>query len=313
MLIFSNSYLEVATLLFGTYLRKDTMSYHLCPESKPKKLSKYFITGATGTVGSQVINALEAQGIQAYTAANRHPKGDHAVAFDFADAATYDRADGHEAVFLLGPPLAPNLFELLEPFVDHLIANDRPRVVYLSAYGTEAMPELPFHIQMEEKLAASGLDYAVLRPGFFATNFGIYERENIEQRGIIFNPAGAGATPFIDPQDIGACAATLLTQEGGAAGRTYQLTGPTAYTMHQAASIVSELTGKQIVYPEPSNEAYRGALKESGAPDFIADYMIPVYNLIRNGTVADPQPDVKDLLGRQPTDLKEVLKRDFGS
>lgn len=280
-------------------------------------MKNIFVTGASGNIGSQLVSALKNEKGVKVTVAGRNPEklehlfpGTTATSFDFGQPATFAAAAKHDAVFLLGPPLVPDLFNLLEPFVDYLIANDRPHVVYLSAYGMEHFPELPFHGQMEEKLAASGLEFTILRPGFFASNFSNYERESIEQRGIIFNPAGAGKTPFIAPEDIAEVAAKVMTSNGHS-GKTYILTGPEAFDMHQVAQLISEIIGKPIIYPEPSNEAYREALIAGGAPPFIADYMIPVYNLIKEGAVANVSSTVQSILQRPPTDLKTVLQKDF--
>ncbi len=103
----------------------------------------------------------------------------HVVDFDFANPENFDLAKSADGVFLLGPPMVPDLFNLLAPFADYLNAQGSKRVVYLSAYGMEAMPELPFHQQMEDKLKASKLDWRVVRPGFFMQNFKNYEFENI--------------------------------------------------------------------------------------------------------------------------------------
>lgn len=233
------------------------------------------------------------------------------VTFDYSDPLTFSAVNGHQAVFLLGPPLDPRLYELLEPFVDYLATNERPRVVYLSAYGMDASEEMPFHARMEEKLRSTGLDLTILRPTFFASNFGQYERENIEVRDMIFSPSGTGVTAFIDPADIGRSAAVALN-ETAHVGKTYALSGPHAHSMSEVADLLTGIIGKKVVYPAPTNEVYRDVLRQGGAPDFVADYMIPVYNLIRDNKVGQTSDAVERLTGKSPTGLREVLERDFG-
>ena len=61
--------------------------------------------------------------------------------------------------------------------------------------------------------------------------------------------------------------------------------------------------------------AVAGAVRRmaaGGAPPFVADSMISVYNLIRKGAVAEVHPDLPALLGRPATDARAVLGRDFG-
>ena len=109
-------------------------------------------------------------------AASRHPDksrkqfGDHrigdrieAVHFDYGNPETFSAVAGTDGVFLLGPPVYPDLFKLVSPFADYLAKNGPQRIVYLSAYGMEDLKELPFHAQMEEKLRRSDLDWRVAR------------------------------------------------------------------------------------------------------------------------------------------------------
>lgn len=280
-------------------------------------MATYFITGATGSVGREVVYQLLEQGQQVITATRNPEKskelfGDKvtAVQFDFADPSTYAQALQSDGIFLLGPPLHLELFTLLEPFVDYLESQQAPRLVYLSANGMENLPSLPFHGQMEEKLQQSSLDWYVVRPGFFMQNFGTYERESIEHHGVVFVPAGEGKTAFISTKDIGGAIAALLQLEQPEK-RVFILTGNQLYDYFEAAQQLSNTLGKTITYPNPDDATYRQVLKEAQAPDFIADYMIPVYSLIKEGKVANISGDVELLTGRAPESLEAVLARDF--
>ncbi|MEM7485479.1 MAG: SDR family oxidoreductase [Bacteroidota bacterium] len=279
----------------------------------------YFITGASGTIGSNVVKALLEKN-DGVIAATRHPEksaalfGDkvESVSFDYDDASTFDHALEGDGIFLLGPPLYSDLFNLLVPFVDFLVSNKYSgRIVYLSAYGMDEMEELPFHRQMEDKLKASALDWTIVRPGFFMQNFGNYERENIEERNMLFSPAGNGKTPFVSAVDVGSAVAELLV-DLNRSKEIHILTGAVPYSYFDIAEILSDITGKKIVYPNPNDETYRKVLKESGAPDMIADYMLPVYRLIKNGIVEETHQGVQELTGNKPEELRVVLERDFG-
>jgi uncharacterized protein YbjT (DUF2867 family) len=203
-----------------------------------------------------------------------------------------------------------NLDSLLTPFIDFLKGKEIKRVVYVGSLGMEKMAELPFHVILTEKLKRDGFDYTILKPSFFAQNFKNYEWENIVQRGILYSPAGNGKVAFVDVNDIATVAAKALTGDGHG-GKEYEITGPETLSYADAASILSEATNKQIVYPNPSPEEYTGALKGAGAPDFIAPYMISVYSLIANNEVNIVSPVVEALTGKKPTSLKAVLERDF--
>ena len=281
-------------------------------------MKSYFITGATGTIGSQVMKALIANEKEVISA-TRHPEnfkknfGDKAksIKFNFEDSITFKAALDSEGIFILGPPMYPDLFNLLVPFVDYLIANKfNGKIVYLSAYGMEELKELPFHKQMEDKLKASDLDWNIVRPGFFMQNFGNYERENIEQRNMLFSPAGKGKTPYVSAVNVGESIAELLTSKTRSK-ETHILTGTTSYSYFEIAEMLSTITDRKITYPNPDEATYREILKASGTPDMIADYMIPVYGLIKNGAVEKVHSGVMEVTGKEPEKFRTVLERDF--
>ncbi len=298
-------------------------SYHM--SNSPTIL----VTGATGTIGREVVAALLSdERLPTIRIASRDPGkastgigGSRAelaqgienrveyTRFDFADASTYGEATrGADAVFVLGPPLDPQLDELLRPFIEHLAGILDLRVVFFSAYGAERIGFMTRVLDdVRERLPAA----TVLQPGFFATNFGNYDRDNIEQRDMIFQTTGEGRTAFIDPADIGRCAAATLLDDGHA-GRTYVLTGPELHANADIAAVLTEIRGRDTRYVAASEEAYRGALAGACVPGFVADYMLSVYALIAEGHVGEVTEDVERLTGCRPTNVRAVLERDFG-
>lgn len=281
-------------------------------------MSKILITGATGTNGKALIKKLNELNAS-YVIATRNPEeaaknfSDAAiVAFAFDKPETFENAvAGVDKVFLLGPPLVLKLDELILPFIKFLKEKKIKRVVYLSALAADKMGEsLDFHPKVEQILKDNDFEYTILRPSFFAQNFKNYELENITQRGITFMTAGTGKVAFVDIDDVANVAATALTQEGHAK-KIYELTGPQTLSYFDAATLLSEVTGKTIVYPNPTHEEFRQALTGAGAPAFVADYMITVYNSIANNHVDFTTDTVEKVTGKKPISLREVLEKDF--
>lgn len=282
--------------------------------------AKILVTGATGTVGRAVVSALTENnatfvaGVRNESeAAAKLPAGTQTVTFDFTNPSTFEAAvAGVDRVFLLGPPLTHNLYEIVEPFINFLKAKNILRVVYLSALKVDEVAELPFHKLITEKLIADGFELTVIKPSFFAQNFRNYEYDNIMQRGITYTVAGTGKVGFIDAHDIGRSIAAVLTSDDHI-GKTYELTGPETLSHADAAQLLTEVTGKTIVYPQPSPADYHAALAAAGAPPFVADYMIKVYSIIADHKVDYVTNHVELLTGRKPSSLRDVLVRDFPS
>lgn len=213
----------------------------------------------------------------------------------------------------MGPPLVLELDKLLIPFIDFLSEKNIERVVYLSALGSAAENGLlDFHAKIESKLKRDGFNYTILKPVFFAQNFKNYEWENITERHLTFMPAGIGRAAFVDVHDIAKVAAITLMEDGHTQ-KTYEITGPELLTYFDAANILSEVLNETIMYPNPSPEQFKEVLIASGAPEFVADYMNEVYKMIADHTVEYTTDDFEKLTGERPTDLKTVLKRDFGN
>jgi len=280
------------------------------------KTPSCLVIGATGTIGRSILRALSDRGLDA-TAAVRSPdrvpsEAAASVVFDFSKPETFGPAlAGHDRLFLIGPPLVPDLDTMMRPFIDFLSAAGPRRVVYLSAKGMDALPELPFHANNEKLLhAAPHLALTVLRPGFFAQNFANYSRPDIEERGVLFFPAGSGKAAFIDVDDIGRSAAVVLSEDGHA-NKTYTLTGPEAFSMADVAATLTRLLGRPVHDAAPNPDVFRSTLAQVGVPSFIIDYFIPIYGMIARGAAADVTDDVRRLTGRPPRALAEVLAEQF--
>ncbi len=279
---------------------------------------KILITGATGTIGTELVLALQhananfVAGVRDIEKAKRKFAPDTPlIGFDFEDSRSFVTAtEGVDQVFLLGPPLNMEMDKLLMSFIDFLKSKALLRVVYLSAFGSDKLSDLPFHKNVIEKLKKEGFHLTVLLPNFFSQNFKNYEEENILKRKIIYSPAGKGKTAFVDVKDIGEVAAKVLTTEAHT-GKEYILTGPESLSYEDAAKLLSEVTKEKIVYPAPSPAEYTQTLKASGAPDFIASYMTKVYSMVSNGYVDYVSTDVEKILNRKPGSLKSVLEKGF--
>jgi uncharacterized protein YbjT (DUF2867 family) len=281
---------------------------------------KILVTGATGTIGKALIKSLQTKnttfmvGVRNKGLAKEKLPNVNAkdmVEFDFSNATTYEKAtEGVDKVFILGPPLVVTLVDLVSPFIDFLKIKNITRVVYISALGSDKLTDMPFHTILSQKLMDDGFNYTILKPSFFSQNFKTYEWENITQRNMTYMPAGNGRVGFVDANDIAEVAATVLTTDGHNK-KTYQLTGPEALSYVDAAKLLSEVTGKTIAYPNPSPEEFTSVLKSSGAPDFIAPYMIQVYSLIADNHVNLVTNDVENVTGKKPNSLKQVLTDNF--
>jgi uncharacterized protein YbjT (DUF2867 family) len=105
----------------------------------------------------------------------------------------------------------------------------------------------------------------------------------------------------------------VLTSAPQHAGSTYNLTGPQALTLGEAAAIGSEITGRTITYhDETLAEAYQSRASY-GAPAWQVDAWVSTYLAIANGELETVTEDVARLTGRPATTLADLLRRGRGS
>lgn len=253
------------------------------------------VTGATGTIGTQVVNALRARGAEVRAAARGG-----SVELALGDTASVDRAlAGVSAAFLL-TPFAQDQVELGAHFIDRAKAAGVKRVVKLSAIGADSEPGIQlgrWHRAIEKHLEASGLEYTFLRPNNFMQNFlGYYPPD---ASGTIYLPWGTGAASFIDAVDVGRVAAVALT-ESGHAGKAYTLTGPAAFTIAEAAETLSRVAKRKITYVDVPESAARKGMLDAGVPAWMADAMLELHAIDKAGYAAVVTDDVARITGTPP-------------
>ncbi len=122
----------------------------------------------------------------------------------------------------------------------------------------------------------------------------------------IRGPAGDGRVAAILRDDVAAAAVAALTTAGHD-GATYDLTGPEAFSLAEAAALMSDLQGKPIRFEDETDEQAFASRAESGAPDWEVRGWVSSYQAIRDGSLAAVSPAVRDLTGRDPVSLAVYL------
>jgi uncharacterized protein YbjT (DUF2867 family) len=269
------------------------------------------VTGASGNVGAEVVNALALRG-EPIRAALRDPAGAwlpanaQPVRFDFADPATYRAAlAGVDRIFLMRPPALADTRRLMNPFIDAARQAGIERIVLLSLQGAEHNRFVP-HYQLERYLQSNGFAWTFLRAGFFMQNLSTTHRAEIREEGEIIVPAGNGRTSFVDVRDIAAVAALALC-EAGHAQQAYTLTGATALTYGQVADLLTAYLHRRITYRRPSILRFVRHWQAKGTALDKIIVMVGIYTTARLGLAAGISADLPRLLGRPPLSMAHFI------
>lgn len=268
------------------------------------------ITGATGSVGGEVVRRMGELGAPVRAAVRRPASWTGAgqpVAFDFEATSTYVEAfSGCRALFLVRPPALSDVKRSVIPALDAAERGGVRHVVLLSLLGADKNRLVP-HRAIEDHLRASGMTWTFLRAGFFMQNLTTTHRGDIRDHSEIIVPAGGGRTSFIDVRDIAAVAALTLT-EAGHENRAYDLTGAEALTYGEAAEILSDVLGRTIDYRRPGLVRFIRHMRRQGHPLPYVLVMSGIYATTRLGLAGRVTDDVERLLGRPPTSFRRFAE-----
>lgn len=264
---------------------------------------KILVLGAGGNVGRPLVKALLARG-EAVKAASRSGAavdGAEGVVFDIANPATHAAAfEGVDRAYVMLPAGNVQAQALLMPVVNALIAR-KIKIVFQSVFGVDADDTIPYR-QIELAIERAGVPFVILRPNWFADNFHTYWKAGVDH-GVIAVPAAQGKTSFIDARDIADSAAAALTSQRFD-GKAFNLTGPGALGYGEAAALLSEVTGKPIVYQATDDASFIAMLTGAGVPNDYASFLASIFHPVREGWTAAVTDHVQQLTGQAPRDLR---------
>ena len=203
------------------------------------------------------------------------------------------------------PPDITDTRTVIDPFIAAARQAGVEHVVLLSLLGAEKIPVVPHH-KLEQTLRASGMHYTFLRPSFFMQNLSGTHRLDVKY-GHIVVPAGSGKTSFIDARDIGAVAATVLT-EPGHEDCAYALTGAEALDYDEVAGVFTSVLGRRVVYTRPGMLRFVRWMRARRMDWSFIVVMAGIYTTARLGIAGPVTGDVQRLLGRPPTSLCQFVR-----
>lgn len=266
------------------------------------------ITGAGGTLGSEVLRQLQSSGAPLRAAFHSTDKADAARA-EGVDTALIDYDDpdslrdafaGCESLFLLGP----NAIEQTELELAAVRAAREAGVRHIvkqSVMGAEREDYslARVHRPVEQAIEASGLSWTFLRPNSFMQNVMTFMRPSIHSESAFYSASGEARISHVDVRDIAAVAVKALI-EPGHGGQAYTLTGPDALTYDEIAEALSLAVGRTITHVDlPPNEL-RYAMLDMGMPEPIADRLLDLERYFREGHASRVTGDIERVTGRAP-------------
>jgi len=181
------------------------------------------------------------------------------------------------------------------------------RILYTSHQG--AALDTPFspgrdHAATEQLLAESGVAWTSLRNGFYAHSLN-WLTGPWRETGVIAVPAD-GPVSWTAREDAAEAAAVILASNGAYDGPT-TLTASAAPTFEDIAVIASELTGRTVGLTVMEPDEWVAAQVAAGQKEFMARFLLGMYQAAHEGFFAGVDPLLRTLLGREPHTARDVL------
>lgn len=276
---------------------------------------KIAITGATGQLGSIAVAKLkEKTAVENLVALVRTPEktnglGIEARVFDYSKPETLgDSLEGIDALFLISGNEIGQRETQHKNVINAAKETGVKWIVYTSLLkaDTSSLSLAVEHVATEKALKESGINYTILRNGWYTENY-TGSIPGAVQAGAFIGSAGEGKIASATREDYAEAAAVVLTTEGHE-NKVYELAGDEAYTLSEFAAEVSYQTGKDIPYNNLSETEFTGALVSIGLPEGFAQVLSNSDIGASKGDLFDNSKILSNLIGRPTTSLADSIK-----
>ena len=265
----------------------------------------FLITGATGQIGSRVVNRLILCG--------ERPR------VFVRDAEKAHTRFGDRVDIFVGDLSRPESLQPAIAGVDSLLlintGAEIPRRDQAAAYqakmagvthlvklsGLSAAEQIAigaWHAQGEAAIRACGIPYTFLRPAGFMSNALEWAR-SIKSEGVVRACTGEGRVAYIHPDDVADAAAKVLISREHK-GASLEITGPKALSYAEMTECISAAIRIPLRFESISDELARQRLVALGVPRIEAEEIVGLWSAIRAGRLNVVTDNVEFILGRKP-------------
>jgi len=276
------------------------------------------VTGASGHLGKLVIQQLlkkvPAEQIMALV---RNPeKGEELKKLglpvrkaDYSQPSTLLSAlQGVTQLLLISSSEIGQRVQQHQAVIQSAVQTGVKKIIYTSVLKADAstLGLAKEHLETEKMILASGLQYTILRNGWYLEN----HTENMAaalSHSVVLGAARDGKFSSASRADYAAAAVAVLTQSGHEQ-KIYELAGDQSFTLSEYAAKLGQLSGKSIVYQDMPVAEFEKVLLSFGLPAGLANLLADSDAGAAVGGLYSEQKDLSRLIGRPTTSLVESIK-----
>src|SRR5262245_34103564 len=271
---------------------------------------KYLVTGATGDVGSRVVERLLQRGDRPRVFVRDAEKartrfGDRVDAFigDLEDPTSLKLAlEGVDSLFLVNT--GPGIPARDEAAAQTAKAAGVKHLVKLSSMDVEQGLAIgAWHARGDAAIRASRIPFIFVRATGFMSNL-LAWATSIKTEGIVRGSTGDGRRAFIHSDDIAAVVTKALTTEEYD-GVAVAITGPESLSFAEVTAKIGAAIGRRLTFQPICDEEARQRYAATGAPPAETEAHVSLWRAIREGRLATVTSGVERVLGRKPIGLDQ--------
>ncbi|MFC4314207.1 SDR family oxidoreductase [Steroidobacter flavus] len=269
------------------------------------------VTGATGTIGSLIVQRLADAGAEVKALVRQRgkrsfPAGVTEVVGDLTDVSSLRAALTSVRTLFLLNAVTPD--EVTQALIALNLAREAgiERVVYLSVIHADRYTNVPHFTSkhtVERMIESFDMPATILRPAYFMQNERMVQQV-IQNYGVYPMPIGLAGVSMVDTRDIADIAVAELLRRDRANTPlprvSMDLVGPDVLTGASAAKIWSSALGRAVTYAGDDVAAFEGQMASFGPAWLAYDMrlmMVGIQKFGMNGE-ADAVDRLQTILGR---------------
>jgi uncharacterized protein YbjT (DUF2867 family) len=269
------------------------------------------VTGATGTIGSLIVQRLADAGAEVKALVRQRgklsfPAGVTEVVGDLTDVSSLRAALSSVRTLFLLNAVTPD--EVTQGLIALNLAREAgiERVVYLSVIHADKYTNVPHFTSkhtVERMIETLDMPATILRPAYFMQNERMVQQA-IQNYGVYPMPIGSVGVSMVDTRDIADVAvAELLRRDKAPAPLprvTLDIVGPDALTGASAAKIWSSALGREVTYAGDDTTAFEKQMASFGPAWLVYDMRLMMAGIQKFGmsSEANTVERLQAILGR---------------
>ena len=296
----------------------------LCSSTLAAAQDKIIVSGASGQLGSLVIEELLARNVapENLILVSRTPDTDHLKAYaargasvrfgDFNLPASLDAAykGGTRMLLISINGGGGNRPELQKTAIDAAVRAGVKQIAYTSYVNADRNQTSTIavdHRRTELILQESGVAWTLLRNQIYANGL-VDQAAQIARDGRFVTHTPDARVAYVTREDCAAAAAAVLATPGHE-NKAYNITGPDSIGPRELVALASEISGKSVELAVLSEADYRRQLAASGMPEAAINGTISFAAELDSPYLREPSTAVADLTGRPAMSVRALLMK----